>query len=694
MEEKLNAVARLSRVVNVTKKKKLANLNIAEKEAAPLKEYLEVSPIATILFAAIFDRACSNNETDLSDLADYFNCSTMDILAKKQELDELVSSRLILTGESNIRDYSKVRFRINPTAFDCIIDNSPILLPETCSTKYDKFDFIREIGDLVESRIGQRMSSMEMFSMISRIENKNNSISVVAYMKGNGYKIEDRILFYDCCFDYIKETSRYHASDLETTLNDIIDRDSTKLSLKKELISETSQLLRNGLIEFWKDDDKYCLEPSDKGKEIFLEEDYCLYARDESNLDKYEFVKAVAEQIQARDYQNYPSGRLFRSIENLEKKNKKLPLVKKSGKILSKIEDRVIFYDICACNIDGNSSLDSIINDIYDSNKSRFRIKQEFKTEAHKLQTSGLVELGKESFFGSGPLELTEAGRELFFEKDIQLIETKMNKDSIITPEQIKEKHLYYSAGLDRNVRFLRDSLSDGKYEELRKRLSDKALPSGIAAIFYGSPGTGKTETVYQIAKATGREIFRVDISEMKTCWYGESQKLVKGVFRQYASLSKKNRRTPILLFNEADAIFGKRSENPEHSVDKTDNAIQNIILEEMEKLDGILIATTNLEQTLDPAFERRFLFKINFERPDSEAMKLIWKDKMPSLTDSDAGRLAERFDFSGGEIDNIIRKSTMNEILNGESPDIEYLVRLCSEERFSREVKSRKIGF
>ena len=90
--------------------------------------------------------------------------------------------------------------------------------------------------------------------------------------------------------------------------------------------------------------------------------------------------------------------------------------------------------------------------------------------------------------------------------------------------------------------------------------------------------------------------------------WYGESEKIVKGIFTRYKRMCKRSSVKPILLFNEADAILSKRHNmDGGRSTDQTENTIQNIILEEMEKLDGILIATTNLADNLDKAFERRF---------------------------------------------------------------------------------------
>ena len=211
--------------------------------------------------------------------------------------------------------------------------------------------------------------------------------------------------------------------------------------------------------------------------------------------------------------------------------------------------------------------------------------------------------------------------------------------------------------------------------------------------MLYGEPGTGKTESVMQIAKATGRPIMHVDISATKTCWFGESEKLIKKVFTDYRTLCEKNNIKPILLFNEADAVFSKRKNVNSGNVAQTENAIQNIILEEMENLDGILIATTNLADNLDGAFERRFLFKIRFDKPTIEAKRNIWMNKLSSLSLEEAETLASNYDFSGGQIDNIARKAFIQEVINGVKPTINSLVKLCGEEKISKNNFNR-IGF
>ncbi len=172
----------------------------------------------------------------------------------------------------------------------------------------------------------------------------------------------------------------------------------------------------------------------------------------------------------------------------------------------------------------------------------------------------------------------------------------------------------------------------------------------------------------------------------------GRDGKLIKAVFKKYEDICEHSELRPILLFNEADGIFSKRKDSDSSNVAQTENTIQNIILEEMERLDGILVATTNMADNLDSAFERRFLFKIKFDKPALDARKRIWLSKMPSLSEEDAQALATDFSFSGGEIDNIIRKATIMEVLEGKRPDLHDIKRLCREEKMHGD--RARIGF
>ena len=113
-----------------------------------------------------------------------------------------------------------------------------------------------------------------------------------------------------------------------------------------------------------------------------------------------------------------------------------------------------------------------------------------------------------------------------------------------------------------------------------------------------------------------------------------------------------------------------------------------------METLDGILIATTNLAQNMDKAFERRFLYKIHFDKPSAESRAAIWCAMLPDLDRADAVALAERYDFSGGQIENIARHYNIDAILHGRAkPDYAELSAHCDQERIER-ADNRRIGF
>ena len=273
----------------------------------------------------------------------------------------------------------------------------------------------------------------------------------------------------------------------------------------------------------------------------------------------------------------------------------------------------------------------------------------------------------------------------------------KSKKDSeLINHENILKKELFYNENDKRQIEQLTELLMEKNLIKVRERLKIKGMRTGFSCLFFGAPGTGKTETAYQIARISGRDIMSIDISMTKSCWFGESEKIIKNIFTQYRYRVKKansrNLPVPIILLNEADAIINKRKDTSISGVAQTENAIQNIILEELENMDGILIATTNLTENIDTAFERRFIYKIEFQKPCIETRQSIWKNFIPELTGEDTNKLAEVFDLSGGQIENIARKRTIVSILNGKDPEFTDLIKICGEETMlNNEIK---IGF
>ena len=112
------------------------------------------------------------------------------------------------------------------------------------------------------------------------------------------------------------------------------------------------------------------------------------------------------------------------------------------------------------------------------------------------------------------------------------------------------------------------------------------------------------------------------------------------------------------------------------------------------ENLDGILIATTILEGNLDPAFERRFLYKLHLDKPTTEVKARIWQSMLPELKEEEALALAKEFDFSGGQIENVVRKRFIDEVLTGEKIDLETLQTLCHNEQLGKSKCKQQIGF
>ncbi|MBQ9525850.1 MAG: AAA family ATPase [Bacteroidaceae bacterium] len=334
------------------------------------------------------------------------------------------------------------------------------------------------------------------------------------------------------------------------------------------------------------------------------------------------------------------------------------------------------------------------IEDCFSSSADFINAKSLLRSGEHPLMQKKLIEHRcSDGIADTTRYKLTEqTKRTLLEEMKINAAEEKLA--DVIKAKDLKEKKMFYVEENQRQVGELQSFFVPENYQKIRSRMEQTGFRTGFACLFYGGPGTGKTETVYQLARQTGRDIMVVDVPQIKSKWVGDSEKNIKALFDRYRELVKKAKQTPILLFNEADAIIGIRKQGAQNAVDKMENSIQNIILQEMEMLDGIMIATTNLTQNLDKAFERRFLYKIKFEKPTVEARVLIWHSMIPELNDMDAKTLAAKYDFSGGQIENIARHYTIDSILHDAKEDkLAMLINHCDNERLD-ETAPKRIGF
>ena len=676
----------LKMVSNKLKEKKLKNLSAAQPWLEALKKKLQLDTTEQVLaFVAVFDRLSMGRKTDVDDLTDFYNCTSMEALEMAPAMLQLAEKGLIYNADVEEHMVTRMRFLVESDVMDCILEGSPLVVVSRKERKFDQYDLCSYVSSLSKD------SDIKMASLFRRtetLEREHTKLPLVKQMraKKRGLSVGDRILFYIVCHDFI--TDEDDETSIHCTLSDIYDQVFEQAKMKKLLLSGDHPLMKNHLIE---QSGEKSITLTDEGKMLLFGTDAALYGVVVAQLDRYGFVEQVAEAVKktSKAAKNHLSN-LQRKVEKLELCNKHLTFIPKLARLNT--DDRMIFYLVAKSFVDGEGYMLDELENIYDKRES-FQVKTRLKQKQHPLIAEELVELTTAGFFSQAALCLTDKGKELFLGEDAPLFVDVDTEKDIVKHADMAEKRLFFDPELDSQLRLLCSSLDDSNYRHLRMRLKEKHLPQGIAALLYGEPGTGKTESVMQIARQTGRDVMHVDISQTKSCWFGESEKIIKEVFRKYHRLCKRSQRTPILLFNEADAVFSKRKDSNSSNVAQTENAIQNIILEEMEKLDGILIATTNLANNLDAAFERRFLFKVRFSRPTTEAKQHIWMDKMPTLSSHDAMRLATAYNFSGGEIDNIVRKATMKELIEGQRPTPETLESFCKEERIAS-TSGRKIGF
>jgi len=210
---------------------------------------------------------------------------------------------------------------------------------------------------------------------------------------------------------------------------------------------------------------------------------------------------------------------------------------------------------------------------------------------------------------------------------------------------------------LDVKVKELLDAILKQVDRRVLARLSSWGIKSrknvDAKIIFYGPPGTGKTMSALSLAKSLKKQVLSFDCSKILSKYVGESEQNVRKIFDTYKEICAKSKSEPVLLLNEADQFLSTRVEGGS-GADKMHNQMQNIFLEQIERFEGVLIATTNFLQSLDIAFSRRFDYKIEFKKPDLAARLAIWRKVLPENAsfeeNFDVKQLA-KFELSGAQI-------------------------------------------
>jgi hypothetical protein len=231
--------------------------------------------------------------------------------------------------------------------------------------------------------------------------------------------------------------------------------------------------------------------------------------------------------------------------------------------------------------------------------------------------------------------------------------------------DSIIERKLHYNIEVREQIYTLHKILTPINYKKYTKEINKKRENSGIIILLTGDPGTGKTELVKQLAKATERDLLYFDVSKQRNMYLGESEKAIQEVFSKYSELVKQSTHPPILFFNESDSIFTKRR-SIESGVSQTENTVQTILLNELERFNGILICTTNKPESMDQAFERRFLMQIEITIPDKTVRIQLLKENFPELSLGVINELSKEHLFTGANLETykqqkMIKRITLN---------------------------------
>lgn len=237
-------------------------------------------------------------------------------------------------------------------------------------------------------------------------------------------------------------------------------------------------------------------------------------------------------------------------------------------------------------------------------------------------------------------------------EQDIfELIEPNTDINDVIMPQKTKELLQNILKQQDKTVleRLHRWGIKTNKNIEAK-------------IIFYGPAGTGKTMSALSLAKSMKKAVLSFDCSKILSKYVGESEQNVRKIFDTYKNIAANCKQSPILLLNEADQFLSTRVESS-GGADKMHNQMQNIFLEQIEKFDGVIIATTNFLESLDTAFSRRFEYKIEFKKPDYKDRVEIWQRALPknaSFDDEFSIENVANYELSGAQIIMVVKNTAL----------------------------------
>lgn len=272
-------------------------------------------------------------------------------------------------------------------------------------------------------------------------------------------------------------------------------------------------------------------------------------------------------------------------------------------------------------------------------------------------------------------------------EQDIfELIEPSIDINDIIMPQNTKE---------------LLENILKQQDKKVLERLNSWGIKSNknieAKIIFYGPAGTGKTMSALAMAKSMKKTVLSFDCSKILSKWVGESEQNVRKIFDTYKNIVQTCKQSPILLLNEADQFLSTRVESSSGS-DKMHNQMQNIFLEQIERFNGVTIATTNFLESLDSAFSRRFDYKIEFKKPDFKDRLKMWEKFLPRKASFEKAfdvNLLANYELSGAQILMVVKNTALKVAVTEDGVfKMQDFIESIQKELNSSFDKSKIVGF
>jgi SpoVK/Ycf46/Vps4 family AAA+-type ATPase len=194
----------------------------------------------------------------------------------------------------------------------------------------------------------------------------------------------------------------------------------------------------------------------------------------------------------------------------------------------------------------------------------------------------------------------------------------------------------------------------------LQDKVLQRKIKPGYRVLFYGPSGTGKTLTATLLGKQFGKDVYRIDLSQIVSKYIGETEKNLERVF------SKAENKDWILFFDEADALFGKRT-NVQNAHDRYANQEVSYLLQRVEEFPGLLILASNFKNNIDEAFARRLHAIVNFPAPSASERLSLWQKTMPASLRAEPAihlpQLSEKYDLTGAAILNVVHFAALKSL-------------------------------